>query len=81
MHENYNDPIDVVVDFVENRVRPLSFRWAGSSYTIEKVNLIHSTREGAKKVFFFSVSDQENAFKLRFDPESLKWHIMELYTA
>jgi hypothetical protein len=47
---------------------------------LKNVNLVHSAREGAKRVFFFSVSDADNYFKLKLDPTSLEWRLVELYT-
>lgn len=79
MHEVLNDPIDVIVSFADNRVFPKCMRWNMRDYEIRNVNLVHSAREGTKKVFFFSVSDSSNAFKLRLDTELLEWRLVEVY--
>jgi len=80
MHEILNDPIDIVVSFQENRVIPKRFRWNSVNYDIKNVNLVHTAREGTKRVFYFSVSDLTNYFKLKLDPEILEWRLVELYT-
>lgn len=80
MHELINDPIDVLVSFSENRVIPKHFSWNQKTYDIKAVNLVHTAREGAKRIFYFSVSDLTNYFKLRLDPEFLEWRLVELYT-
>ena len=80
MHELLHDPIDVVVSFADHRVLPRRMRWNQREYKIDRVNLVHTTREGQKRVFYFSVSDQTNYFKLRLDPEELEWHLVELYS-
>lgn len=80
MHELLNDPIDVMVAFKDNRVLPKAMRWNQRDYKIKNVNLVHTAREGAKRVFFFSVSDADNYFKLKLDPTSLEWRLVELYT-
>lgn len=79
MHEFVHEPIDVVVSFCQNRVIPKRMRWNNREYEIDRVNLIHTAREGQKRVFYFSVSDKTNYFKLKLDPEYLKWHLVELY--
>ncbi len=79
MHELINDPIDVVVAFEENRVTPRSMRWNRRVYNIKNVNLVHSAHEGSKRVFYFSVSDLTNYFKLKLDPEMLEWRLVEMY--
>lgn len=80
MHELLHDPIDVIVSFSDNRVLPRRMRWNQRNYDIKRVNLVHSAKEGHKRVFYFSVSDSTNYFKLKLDPEHLEWHLVELYT-
>jgi len=80
MHELLNDPIDVCVDFMGHRVRPTIVKWGTKTYPMKSVNLVHSAREGTKKIFYFSVSDQSNFMKLRFDPETMEWRLVEIYT-
>ena len=80
MHEYLNDPVDVTVDFIGNRVRPKTVRWDDRVYKMEKVNLIHPTKEEGKQVFYFSVSDNDNFMKLRLDTINLEWRLVELYT-
>ncbi len=79
MHEFLNDPIAVTVDFNGPRVKPTSIFWNNRHYPIPHVNLVHSAREGQKRLFYFSVSDDTNFMKLRFDTENLTWHITEFY--
>lgn len=80
MHEFLHDPVDVLVSFSDNRVVPKRMRWNQRHYEIDSVNLVHSAREGQKRIFYFSVSDKANYFKLKLDPESLEWHLVELYS-
>ncbi|MBT4857493.1 hypothetical protein HON52_04890 [Candidatus Uhrbacteria bacterium] len=80
MHTFLNDPVDVTVDFANKRIQPLSIRWDGKTYAMKTVNLVHGAREGSKRIFYFSVSDQTNFMKLRLDTETLEWRLIELYT-
>lgn len=80
MYEMINEPIDVIVTFVGKRVAPRILKWNGQEYRVKQVNLVHHANEGNKRVFYFSVSDLTNYFKLRFDPEFLEWRLVELYT-
>lgn len=80
MHEILNDPIDVTVDFVGHRVRPRHVRWGANDYPMKTVNLVHGAREGRKQIFYFSVSDEANFMKLRFDTETMEWRLVEIYT-
>ena len=80
MHEFINDPIDVVVSFSQNRVIPKIMRWNEKDYQIKTINLVHTAKDGSKKIFYFSVSDLSNYFKLKLDTEFLQRHLVELYT-
>ncbi|MFA6130902.1 MAG: hypothetical protein WC730_01415 [Patescibacteria group bacterium] len=80
MHEILNDPVDVLVQFAQNRVRPTHVRWGQHTYALQQLNLVHSTREGQKRIFYFSVSDNTNFMKLRLDSETLEWRLVELYS-
>lgn len=79
MLEAINEPVDMLVSFCENRVLPRRMRWNMRDYDIKTVNLVHTAREGSKRIFYFSVSDLTNYFKLRLDPETLEWRLVELY--
>lgn len=75
-----NEPIKVLVKFSGNKVVPVVFAWQNRRYKINKVNLIHVARKGANKVYFFSVSDQANYYRLCFDTGDLSWELNEIYT-
>lgn len=79
-HEFVNEPVDMLVTFRENRVIPKRMMWNAREYDIKSVNLVHTAREGTKRVFYFSVSDLTNYFKLKLDPEFLEWRLVETYT-
>ena len=81
MHQLIDDPVDMIVSFDQNRVIPKRMRWDNRIYNLKTVNLVHTAREGAKRVFYFSVSDLTNSFKLKLDPESLEWRLIETYSA
>ncbi|MEK7665795.1 MAG: hypothetical protein AAB337_02875 [Patescibacteria group bacterium] len=54
-------------------------RWNNREYQFNKIHLVHTAREGTKRVFYFSLSDTVNAFKLKLDPELLEWRLVEVY--
>ena len=79
MYEEINESVDVLVGFVKKQVRPLAFRWRNRKYMVNKINLVHSSSEGQSKIYYFSVTDNANYFKLRFNSEALDWKLIELY--
>ncbi len=79
MHEKVNEPIEVLVKFNKNRVEPTFFKWRDKTYRVEKINLVHQERLGSDKIYYFSVSDAANFFRLAFSTRDLSWKIEELY--
>lgn len=71
------EKIKVLVNFDHPKVMPIAFKRNGHTYKIDKVNLVYHEREGTKTVFYFFVSDNANAYKLRFEPETLEWFLVE----
>ncbi|OGF31271.1 hypothetical protein A3H09_01640 [Candidatus Falkowbacteria bacterium RIFCSPLOWO2_12_FULL_45_13] len=79
MYEKINESIEVLVKFNQAEVRPAFFKWRHKTYRVEKVNLVHKERRGNDKIYYFSVSDNANFFRLVFFTADLSWRLEELY--
>lgn len=79
MLEKLNEPIEALVKFGTNQVLPTYFKWREKTYKIEKLNLVHKERDGNDKIYYFSVSDNANFFRLAFFTRDLSWRIQELF--
>ncbi len=77
-YDKVEEPVEVLVAFKNKRPEPMMFKWGQRYYQIKKVNLVHAERIGREKVYFFSVSDEANAYRLSFRTESLVWRLEEL---
>ncbi len=73
------EPVEVIVSFGRNGTFPHLLKWGQKTYRIAKVNLVHTIKEGAVRIYFFSVSDETNAWKLGFNTETLSWWIEDSY--
>ncbi|OGF31678.1 hypothetical protein A2533_03680 [Candidatus Falkowbacteria bacterium RIFOXYD2_FULL_35_9] len=80
MFNKIDEPIEVICAFLKNKSLPLYFRWGNRRYKIDKVNLVHSVRRGRDKLYFYSVSNKSNYFKLCFDTEKNCWTLNESYS-
>lgn len=60
-------------------VVPTYFKWRNKTYAIEKINLVHRERMGNDTMYYFSVSDNANYFRLAFFTGDLSWRIEELF--
>ena len=77
-YEKVQEPVDVVIAFHRDRPEPMMFRWGKQYYQVQKVNLVHTEHIGREKIYFFSVSDAVNAYRLSFRTESLQWRLEEM---
>ena len=68
-----SDPINVWVFFKKGEITPYVFFWKNRRIAIEKVNLVHQSREAGNTMYHFSVSSGGNFYRLGFDGTSLKW--------
>jgi len=74
-----NELIEVMVIFTKKGPKPYALKWAKKKYIIEKINLVYEKKAGDGKLVYFSVTSQNNFFKLVFDTNNLKWRIEEIY--
>lgn len=69
------EPINVWVFFKGNSIEPWCFFWNKRQIKVDKVNLVHSSKEGSNIFYHFSVSSGGNFYKLRFNLNSLTWNL------
>ena len=79
MLEKLNDPIQVLAQFNGKKIMPEFFKWRDKTYKIEKLNMVHKERDGNDKIYYFSVTDNANFFRLAFFTRDLSWKIEELW--
>ncbi len=70
-----SEPISVWAYFENGTVKPHIFFWNKRQIKIEKINLVHTTRNGSSPAYHFSVSSGGNFYRLAFNPVDLKWFL------
>lgn len=65
--------IDVFVLFRKNTIQPSYFIWNGRQIKIDKINLVHTSKDGLTTFYHFSISSNGNFYRLRFDTKKLNW--------
>lgn len=65
--------IDVWVLFEKNLIKPFSFLWRSRQIKIDKINLIHTSKNGASVFYHFSISSGGNFYRLKFDTNKMNW--------
>lgn len=73
------EPIEVIATFGKDGIFPRIIKWGQHTYKINSVNLVHAIKDGAIRVYFFSVFDGANSWKLGFNTESLKWWVEDFF--
>lgn len=69
------EPVNVWVLFKENTIQPYLLIWRSRQIKIDKINLIHTSKNGGNLFYHFSVSSGSNFYRLRFDISKLKWFL------
>lgn len=67
------EPIDVWVFFKKNFIKPYSFTWNGRQIKIDKINLVHTSKNGGNIFYHFSVSAGGNFYRLKLDTNKMSW--------
>lgn len=70
-----SDPINVWVFFKKGEITPYVFFWKNRRIAIDKVNLVHQSREAGNTMYHFSVSANGIFYRLGFDTIRLKWFL------
>ena len=80
MLEKINTPISVTVSYDSKRrkVTPKIVVWNGRSYSIVKVGLHHTFRQGRILYHVFSVASKTLFFRLVLNTETLHWRLEEI---
>ncbi|MCL5784159.1 MAG: hypothetical protein M1142_02285 [Patescibacteria group bacterium] len=69
------EPINVWVFFKSNFIQPYLFFWKDRQIKVDKVNLIHTSRNGASLFYHFSLSSGSNFYQISFDSYKLRWFL------
>lgn len=69
------EPINVWVLFKESSIQPHYFFWKERQIKVDKVNLVHTSKNGASLFYHFSISSGGNFYRLKFDVSKLKWSL------
>jgi hypothetical protein len=74
------DPVEVEVHFGQRGMRPIWFVWQGRRRPIREVTCAWSEREGTLLYYYryFSVTDHEALYELRFDVRTLHWQLTKI---
>lgn len=69
------EPVNVWVLFKETLIQPWCFFWRSRQIKIDKINLVHTSKEGSNTFYHFSISSGGNFYRLKFDTTKLKWFL------
>ena len=73
-----SEPINVWVFFKGTSIEPWCFFWKSRQIKVDKVNLVHTSKEGSNTFYHFSISSGGNFYRLKFDTSKLKWFLEAL---
>ena len=80
MYQEMDEPIEVVVLFQNNKIKPSRFRWKDRVYRISEVTGDWKTDVGAYRIRHFAVVDSSsNFFQLSYDERKTSWVISKIW--
>lgn len=68
-----SEPVNVWVFFKGNLIEPWCFFWKNRQIKVDKINLMHTSKDGTNTFYHFSISSAGNFYELRFSVNELKW--------
>ena len=68
-----SEPINVWVFFKRNSIQPWYFFWKSRQIKVDKINLVHTSKDGSNIFYHFSISSGGNFYRLKFDTNKLNW--------
>jgi hypothetical protein len=81
MFESLNDPVDVLIAFVDGKMQPLRFRWQGRVVRVRKVSGEWVRREGQTLLRYYAVEGRgADTYELCFDPRGPRWLLSRAWT-
>lgn len=72
------DRAEVLARFSGGRIYPMRFRAGGSLRTVAAIHYTWTERRGKALLYFFSVSDKSDSYRLCLDTETMAWHLATL---
>lgn len=69
------EPINVWVFFKGNLIQPWCFFWKSRQIKVDKINLVHTSKEGSNVFYHFSISSGGNFYRLKFDSKTMQWFL------
>lgn len=70
-----SEPVNVWVLFKGVSIQPWCFFWRNRKIKVDKINLVHTSKEGATIFYYFSVSSGENFYRLKLDAKNFQWFL------
>ena len=67
-----------IYDHEKGLAKPFKMQWNKRTYSITKIGYHHKIREGKNLFHIYSVSNQNLAFRLKFDTDTLHWILEEI---
>ncbi len=71
--QEFNEPVNVWVLFKGASIEPWCFFWKERKIKVDKINLVHTSKEGSNTFYHFSISSEGNFYRLKLDLNKLKW--------
>jgi hypothetical protein len=70
------EPVEVAARFLKGGIIPLYFVLKENRCDISRINYSWIERKGEKVIYYFSVSDKSDDYRLFFDTQAMSWRLL-----
>ena len=71
-----SEPVEVAARFIKGKIVPLWFVLKESRCNISRINYSWTERKGRCLIYYFSVSDKSDDYRIFLDAEVMSWRLL-----
>jgi len=79
MYQTINEDVSVLGVYQNSLFVPKKFKWKEKIFPVQEITLFNNVRDGSIKKRLYSIVSGGNVYRLEFNRESEKWHILEVW--
>jgi hypothetical protein len=71
-----SEAVEVIARFIKGKIIPLCFVLKESRCNISRINYSWTERKGRGLIYYFSVSDKSDDYRIFLDAEAMSWRLL-----
>jgi hypothetical protein len=71
-----SEAVEVIARFIKGKIIPLCFILKENRCNISRINYSWTERKGKSLIYYFSVSDKSDDYRIFLEAESMSWRLL-----